>query len=94
MRRPRCPATHSLNVSHLPRMQLATERYIKQAEQWPSQGKHILAHYDAETIVVYQAYRPSIGTYAIEQVGTQGHEFTFAEAAARYEQAFGEKLSA
>jgi hypothetical protein len=76
MRRPRCPATHSLNVSHLPRMQLATERYIKQAEQWPSQGKHILAHYDAETIVVYQAYRPSIGKYAIEH-GVFGGNFSY-----------------
>jgi hypothetical protein len=47
-------------------MHLATQRYVTQADQWPSQGKHILAHYDAETIVVYQAYGPSIGTYAIE----------------------------
>jgi hypothetical protein len=64
--RPHVVQRHSLNVSHPPDMHLATQRYVTQADQWPSQGKHILAHYDAETIVVYQAYGPSIGTYAIE----------------------------
>jgi hypothetical protein len=57
-------------------MHLATERYVTQAEQWPSQGKHILAHYDAETIVVYQAYRPSIGKYVIEH-GAFGGDFSY-----------------
>ena len=47
-------------------MTLPAELYVQQASQWPSQGKHILAHYNADTIVVYQAYRPSIGKYAIE----------------------------
>ena len=27
-------------------------------------GRHVLAQYDAETVVVYQAYRPSIGAFA------------------------------
>jgi hypothetical protein len=44
---------------------LPTERYLDQVATWPSEGKHILAHYDADTIVIYQAYRPSIGDYAI-----------------------------
>jgi len=43
---------------------LPTERYLTQVTTWPSEGRHILAHYDADTIVVYQAYRPSIGEYA------------------------------
>jgi len=47
-------------------MTLPAELYVQQASQWPSHGKHILAHYNADTIVVYQAYRPSIGKYAIE----------------------------
>lgn len=47
-------------------MNLPTETYVEQAAGWPSAGKHILAHYDAGTIVVYQAYRPSIGRYAIK----------------------------
>jgi Domain of unknown function (DUF4291) len=46
-------------------VKLPTERYRDQVARWPSEGRHILAHYDAETIVVYQAYRPSIGDYAI-----------------------------
>jgi len=45
-------------------MNLATELYIDQAGRWPREGRHILAHHDTETIVVYQAYRPSIGAYA------------------------------
>jgi hypothetical protein len=44
---------------------LATARYLDQATTWPCEGRHILAHFDADTIVVYQAYRPSIGEYAI-----------------------------
>jgi hypothetical protein len=75
MRPPRVQR-HLLNVSYPPRMHLTTERCVTQANQWPSQGKHILAYYDAETIVVYQAYRPSIGTYAIEH-GAFGGDFSY-----------------
>jgi hypothetical protein len=47
-------------------MNLGTEKYVDQLARWPSTGKHIIAQYDAETIVVYQAYRRSIGEYAIK----------------------------
>jgi hypothetical protein len=47
-------------------MKLATELYSEQAKRWPSEGRHILAHYDEHSIVVYQAYRPSIGRFTIE----------------------------
>jgi hypothetical protein len=57
-------------------MNLPADLYIKQADQWPSQGKHILAHYDAETIVVYQAYRPSIGKHVIAH-GAFGGDFSY-----------------
>src|SRR5215510_1520735 len=57
-------------------MNLPTELYVEQASRWPSQGKHILAHYDADTIVVYQAYGPSIGKYAIAN-GTFGGDFSY-----------------
>jgi hypothetical protein len=53
-------------------MKLPTERYLTQVTTWPSEGKHILAHYDADTIVVYQAYRPSIGEYAIKHCAFGG----------------------
>ena len=32
---------------------------------WPREGKHILAQYDENSIVVYQAYRPEIAEYAV-----------------------------
>jgi Domain of unknown function (DUF4291) len=35
-----------------------------QDNRWPKSGKHILAQYDDETIVVYQAYSPAIGHLA------------------------------
>ena len=57
-------------------MNLPTEPYLDQRELWPSKGKHILAHHDADTIVVYQAYRPSIGRHAIEH-GSFGGEFSY-----------------
>jgi hypothetical protein len=56
---------------------LPTERYPDQVTTWPSEGKHILAHYDADSIVVYQAYRPSIGEYAIKH-GEFGGDFSYA----------------
>ena len=44
-----------------------TERYEKQRdEEWPKEGRHILAQYDADSIVVYQAYCPEIAKYAVE----------------------------
>ena len=57
-------------------MRLPTELYIQQARRWPAEGRHILAHYNAETIVVYQAYRPSIGEYVIKH-GVFGGEFSY-----------------
>jgi hypothetical protein len=47
-------------------MNLPTEPYVEQAKRWPQQGRHILAHFDDESIVVYQAYRPSIGRFTAE----------------------------
>lgn len=45
-------------------MQLRTESYVAQAARWPARGRHIMAQYDADSVVVYQAYRPSIGHFA------------------------------
>ncbi|MEM9072919.1 MAG: DUF4291 domain-containing protein [Myxococcota bacterium] len=42
------------------------ESYVVQRDRWPSSGRHILAHFDATTVVVYQAYRPAIADYALE----------------------------
>jgi Domain of unknown function (DUF4291) len=58
-------------------MNLATELYVDQTARWPRDGRHILAHHDAETVVVYQAYRPSIGAHAIRH-GAFGGDFSYA----------------
>lgn len=43
------------------------ESYMEQQEKvWPKEGKHILAQYDEESIVVYQAYCPAIADYAVK----------------------------
>jgi hypothetical protein len=57
-------------------MNVTTELYAEQAARWPAEGQHILAHYDDETIVVYQAYRPTIGQYAIAH-GKFGGAFSY-----------------
>ena len=57
-------------------MNLPTQSYLEQVPSWPRSGRHILAHYDDETIVVYQAYRPSIGRYAVAH-GVFGGEFSY-----------------
>jgi hypothetical protein len=42
-------------------MHLITEPYFVQAARWPATGRHILAQYDDNSIIVYQAYNPTIG---------------------------------
>lgn len=56
-------------------MQLETAPYQKQALHWPSIGRVILAQYDANTVVVYQAYAPSIGRFAEEHGYFEGSDF-------------------
>ena len=43
---------------------LRTERYEVQRLRWPARGRHVLAQFDDRGVVVYQAYRPSIGLAA------------------------------
>jgi Domain of unknown function (DUF4291) len=57
-------------------MILPTEPYLDQVATWPREGRHILAHYDAETIVVYQAYKPSIARYAVKH-GVLGEDYSY-----------------
>ena len=56
---------------------LVTEPYPEQVKVWPQQGRHILAQFDADTVVVYQAYNPAIGRYAVEH-GAFGGGFSYA----------------
>jgi hypothetical protein len=45
-------------------MNLTTEPYLSQTDRWPKSGQVILANYDTDSIVVYQAYNPAIGHFA------------------------------
>jgi hypothetical protein len=55
-------------------MNLLTESYLAQAARWPALGRHILAQFDDESVIVYQAYRPAIGHFAARN-GSFGGEF-------------------
>lgn len=57
-------------------MHLLTEPYLEQQPHWPDEGRHILAQYDDASLVVYQAYRPSIGHFAARH-GYFGGDFSF-----------------
>lgn len=43
---------------------LITTSYLTQRENWPDEGRHILAQYDEQSVVVYQAFKPTIGRFA------------------------------
>lgn len=58
-------------------MKLETKAYQGQRREWPTEGRHVLAHYDAHTVVVYQAYRPSIAEFAIRNGRFGGPDFSF-----------------
>ena len=55
-------------------MNLETEPYEPQSLHWPETGKVILAQYDEDSVVVYQAYRPEIGDFAVKN-GYFGGQF-------------------
>ncbi len=55
---------------------LPTASYADQAKRWPHAGRHILAQFNEDTIIGYQAYCPAIGRYAIEK-GRFGGDFKF-----------------
>lgn len=58
-------------------MQLSIASYLTQSRQWPARGKHILAQHDAETVIVYQAYRPEVADFALEHGHFGGPHFSF-----------------
>lgn len=58
-------------------MKLSTAPYLQQAAAWPQEGEHILAHHDDTSVVVYQAYRPSIGHHALAHGRFGGPDYRF-----------------
>ena len=59
-------------------MKLTTQKYTEQEATWPEAGRYILAHHDETTVVVYQAYKPSIARYVLEHGRFGGLDFSFA----------------
>lgn len=57
-------------------MTLSIQPYLEQLPHWPQSGHHILAQFDEESIIVYQAYRPSIARFAVEHQQFGG-EFSY-----------------
>lgn len=59
-------------------MSIRTESYLSQRQRWPQSGQHILAQHDEQSVLVYQAYRPSIADYAVRHGRFGGADFSFA----------------
>jgi hypothetical protein len=57
-------------------MTLELSSYAAQQAHWPAAGRHILAQFDHESVVVYQAYPLEIGLYAAKH-GRFGPGFSF-----------------
>lgn len=54
---------------------LPLEAYLAQASGWPRAGRHILAHFDDTSVVVYQAFNGSIADEALAE-GRFGRAFS------------------
>ncbi|MES2707579.1 MAG: DUF4291 domain-containing protein [Verrucomicrobiota bacterium] len=50
--------------------------YAEEREKWPVSGRHIMAQWDREAVIVYQAYRPAIARYAVQHQ-VFGGEFSY-----------------
>jgi hypothetical protein len=47
-------------------MNLETSLYLEQIKLWPHKGNHIMANYDDQSIIVYQAYNSNIANALLE----------------------------
>lgn len=56
-------------------MNLLVESYLSQLANWPREGQHILAQFDAKSVIVYQAYNSRIGEFAARE-GYLGGDFS------------------
>ena len=52
------------------------EKYVGLNPTWPVKGRHILAYFTESSLIVYQAYRPAIAKFALENQRFGG-EFSF-----------------
>ena len=50
----------------LKRKEWTVQSYVEQRDGiWPKEGRHILAQYDHDSIVVYQAFSSEIAEFAV-----------------------------
>lgn len=56
---------------------LVLENHAAQVARWPQRGRHVMAQFDESSIVVYQAYRPSIGHAAVRDQRFGGGGWSF-----------------
>ncbi|MEQ8677834.1 MAG: DUF4291 domain-containing protein [Aggregatilineales bacterium] len=47
-------------------MALVTESYASRKALLPASGQHIIAQFDEQSVIVYQAYKPEIASHAID----------------------------
>lgn len=59
------------------RLKLKTELYLEQTETWPTVGRHVLAQYDDDTIIVYQAFNSNVADYAVKHGQFGGPHYSF-----------------
>ena len=55
--------------------EIQVESYSTQLKQWPQLGKHILAQYNDNRVIVYQAFNPVIANYAVANQRFGGPEY-------------------
>ena len=55
--------------------EIQVECYSTQLKQWPQFGKHILAQYNDNRVIVYQAFNPVIANYAVANQRFGGPEY-------------------
>jgi hypothetical protein len=51
--------------------------WAAQQAGWPTSGQVVMAQYDEQAVVVYQAYRPAIAAWAVENGRLGGPDFSF-----------------
>ena len=60
------PGTNTPRGTNEGKKEWKVQSFVEQRDGvWPKEGRHILAQYDDDTIVVYQAFSPAIADYAV-----------------------------
>jgi Domain of unknown function (DUF4291) len=66
----------AISSNALSSMRLITTSYTEQKTRLPKIGRYILAQFDEEGVIVYQAYRPAIGHFAATHGYFGGEHFS------------------